>query len=156
MEMKHYKNKIITCTIMIALLLSDIGLKNIFFLPPQSVDVLSRFIYTALWLSYSWFQTSQSGCQQYSDTSPFSVPCLIQSYNLVVILSGHPMDACNTTTAPAEESKPLTSWTQPPPILLRKGIIIFSSNSANGRGSVVNRVLDGSTYPGQKLIPSSF
>ncbi len=49
MEMKHYKNKIITCTILITLLLSDIGLKNIFFLPPQSVDVLSRFIYTALW-----------------------------------------------------------------------------------------------------------
>ncbi len=56
MEMKHYKNKIITCTILITLLLSDIGLKNnYFFLPPQSVDVLSRFIYTALWarLKYS-------------------------------------------------------------------------------------------------------
>ncbi len=26
----------------------DIGLKNIFFLPPQSVDVLSRFIYTSV------------------------------------------------------------------------------------------------------------
>ncbi len=25
-------------------------------------------------LSYSWFQTSQTGGQQYSDTSPFSVP----------------------------------------------------------------------------------
>jgi hypothetical protein len=48
MEMKHYKNKIITCTILIALLLSDIGLKIFFFLPPQSVDVLSRFIDTAL------------------------------------------------------------------------------------------------------------
>jgi hypothetical protein len=81
---------------------------------------------------------------------------LIQSYNLVLILSGHPMDACNTTTAPAEESKPLTSWTQPPPISLCKGILIFSSNSAIGRGSVVNRMLDGSTYPSQKLMPSSF
>ena len=37
MEMKHYKNKIITCTILIALLLSDIGLKNIFF-PPSSIS----------------------------------------------------------------------------------------------------------------------
>ncbi len=25
-------------------------------------------------LSYSWFQTSQTGGQQYSDTSPFSIP----------------------------------------------------------------------------------
>ena len=52
-EMKNYKNKIITCTILIAMLLRDIGLKNIFFLPPQSVDVLSRFIYTALWSNKS-------------------------------------------------------------------------------------------------------
>ncbi len=29
-----------------------IGQKKIFLLPPQSVDVLSRFIYTALWLEY--------------------------------------------------------------------------------------------------------
>jgi hypothetical protein len=27
-------------------------------------------------LSYSWFQTSQTWSQQYSDTSPFSIPCL--------------------------------------------------------------------------------
>ncbi len=27
-------------------------------------------------LSYSWFQTRQTGGQQYSDTSPFSIPCL--------------------------------------------------------------------------------
>ncbi len=33
MEMKHDKNKIIACTILITLLLSDIGLKNIFLLP---------------------------------------------------------------------------------------------------------------------------
>jgi hypothetical protein len=26
-------------------------------------------------LSYSWFQTSQTGGQQYSDTSPFNIPC---------------------------------------------------------------------------------
>jgi hypothetical protein len=26
-------------------------------------------------LSHSWFQTSQTGGQQYSDTSPFSIPC---------------------------------------------------------------------------------
>jgi hypothetical protein len=26
-------------------------------------------------LSYSGFQTSQTGGQQYSDTSPFSIPC---------------------------------------------------------------------------------
>ncbi len=26
-------------------------------------------------LSYSWFQTSQTGGQRYSDTSPFGVPC---------------------------------------------------------------------------------
>jgi hypothetical protein len=26
-------------------------------------------------LSYSWFQTSQTGGQHYSDTSPFSIPC---------------------------------------------------------------------------------
>jgi hypothetical protein len=26
---------------------------------------------------YSWFQTSQTGGQQYSDTSPFSIPCCI-------------------------------------------------------------------------------
>ena len=25
-------------------------------------------------LSHSWFQTSQTGGQQYSDTSPFSIP----------------------------------------------------------------------------------
>jgi hypothetical protein len=36
MEMKHYKNKIITCTILITLLLSDIGLK--FFFPPSSIS----------------------------------------------------------------------------------------------------------------------
>jgi hypothetical protein len=28
-------------------------------------------------LSYSWFQTSQTGGQRYSDTSPFSIPCPI-------------------------------------------------------------------------------
>ncbi len=28
-------------------------------------------------LSYSWFQTSQTGGQWYSDTSPFSISCLI-------------------------------------------------------------------------------
>jgi len=27
-------------------------------------------------LSYSWFQSSQTGGQWYSDTSPFSIPCL--------------------------------------------------------------------------------
>jgi len=27
-------------------------------------------------LSYSWFQTSQTGGQRYSDTSPFSIPWL--------------------------------------------------------------------------------
>jgi len=27
-------------------------------------------------LSYSWFQTSQTGGQWYSDTSPFSIPCI--------------------------------------------------------------------------------
>ncbi len=27
-------------------------------------------------LPYSWFQTSQTGGQWYSDTSPFSIPCL--------------------------------------------------------------------------------
>ena len=48
MEMKHYKNKIRTCTILITLLLSAQD-KFFFLLPPQSVDVLSRFIYTALW-----------------------------------------------------------------------------------------------------------
>ncbi len=26
-------------------------------------------------LPHSWFQTSQTGGQQYSDTSPFSIPC---------------------------------------------------------------------------------
>jgi hypothetical protein len=26
-------------------------------------------------LSYSWFQTSQTRGQYYSDTSPFSIPC---------------------------------------------------------------------------------
>ncbi len=31
MKMKHNKNKIIACTILITLLLSDIGLKKIFF-----------------------------------------------------------------------------------------------------------------------------
>ncbi len=30
-----------------------------------------------LW--YSWFQTSQTGGQGYSDTSPFSIPCLVHS-----------------------------------------------------------------------------
>ncbi len=61
MEMKHYKNKIITCTILITLLLSDRTKKKIF-LPPQSVDVLSRFIYTALWVRerkrYTVFQSN--------------------------------------------------------------------------------------------------
>ncbi len=28
-------------------------------------------------LSYSWFQTSQTGGQWYSDTCPFSIPCLL-------------------------------------------------------------------------------
>ncbi len=27
-------------------------------------------------LSYSWFQTSQTGGQLYSDTFPFSIPCI--------------------------------------------------------------------------------
>jgi hypothetical protein len=32
-------------------------------------------------LSYSQFQTNQKGGQQYSDTSPFSIPCL-QAFRL--------------------------------------------------------------------------
>ncbi len=28
-----------------------------------------------IWLSYSWFQTSQTGGQWFSGTSPFSIPC---------------------------------------------------------------------------------
>ena len=48
MKMKHSKNKIIACTILITLLLSDIGQKNIFLLLCQSIDVLSRFLYTEL------------------------------------------------------------------------------------------------------------
>ncbi len=34
-------------------------------------------------LSYSWFQTSQTGGQQYNDTSPFSIPCF-QYKNVLV------------------------------------------------------------------------
>ncbi len=30
-------------------------------------------------LSYSWFQTSQTGGQRYSDTSPFSIPWFLQN-----------------------------------------------------------------------------
>ncbi len=33
-------------------------------------------------LSYSLFQTSQTGGQQYSNTSPFSIPCLCYFFNL--------------------------------------------------------------------------
>ncbi len=33
-------------------------------------------------LSYSWFQTSQSGGQLYSDTSPFSIPWLSECSSL--------------------------------------------------------------------------
>ncbi len=36
-------------------------------------------------LSYNWFQTSQTGGQQYSDTSPFSIPCTHKS--LLVLFS---------------------------------------------------------------------
>jgi hypothetical protein len=31
-------------------------------------------------LSYSWFQTSQTGGQQCSDTSPFSIPCMVPQF----------------------------------------------------------------------------
>jgi len=31
-------------------------------------------------LPYSWFQTSQTGGKWYSDTFPFSIPCLIYEY----------------------------------------------------------------------------
>ncbi len=48
MKLKHNKNKIIACAILITLLLSDIGLKNIFLLLYQFIDVLSRFLHTAL------------------------------------------------------------------------------------------------------------
>ncbi len=34
-------------------------------------------IYKICQLSYSWFQTSQTGGQRYSDTSPFSIPRLV-------------------------------------------------------------------------------
>ncbi len=33
-------------------------------------------------LSHSWFQTSQTGGQQYRDTSTFSIPCLKKAYVL--------------------------------------------------------------------------
>jgi hypothetical protein len=33
-------------------------------------------------LSYSWFKTSQTGGQRYSDTYPFSIPCLQVSLSL--------------------------------------------------------------------------
>jgi hypothetical protein len=36
-------------------------------------------------LSYSWYQTSQTGGQQYSDTSPFSIPCF-RCWLLLIIL----------------------------------------------------------------------
>jgi hypothetical protein len=36
-------------------------------------------------LSYSLFQTSQTGGQQYSDTSPFSVPC--SNYHKLIVIS---------------------------------------------------------------------
>ncbi len=32
-------------------------------------------------LLYSWFQTSQTGCQLYSDTSPFSIPWIKLSWH---------------------------------------------------------------------------
>jgi hypothetical protein len=48
MEMKRNKNKIIACTILITLLLNDKGLKIFFLLLCQSIDVLSRIVYTVL------------------------------------------------------------------------------------------------------------
>ncbi len=40
-------------------------------------------------LSHSWFQTSQTGGQWYSDTSPFSIPCLVSlsSYTFSSLLT---------------------------------------------------------------------
>ncbi len=35
-------------------------------------------------MSYSRYQTSQTGGQQYSDTSPFSIPCLVVSTSLLL------------------------------------------------------------------------
>jgi hypothetical protein len=41
-------------------------------------------------LSYSWTQTSQTGGQQYSDTSPFSVPWTDYDPHMMIVMS----DAC--------------------------------------------------------------
>ncbi len=38
-------------------------------------------------LSYSWFQTSQTGGHQYSDTSPVSIPCSKHNHMRVIMLS---------------------------------------------------------------------
>ncbi len=37
-------------------------------------------------LSYSWFQTSQTGGQQYCDTSPFGIPCLYYKGVLALVV----------------------------------------------------------------------
>jgi hypothetical protein len=40
--------------------------------------------------------------------------------------------------------------------LIKLGCFCGDTFWSNGRGSPVNRALDGSTYPGKKLRPSSF
>ncbi len=37
-------------------------------------------------LSYSWLQTSQTGGQQYSDTSPFSIPCCLYHQSFMIVI----------------------------------------------------------------------
>jgi hypothetical protein len=40
-------------------------------------------------------------------------------------------------------------------LLLFPITISFNSISSNGRESAINRAIDGSTYPGKKVVPSS-
>ncbi len=53
------------------------GVVSMYHWPPVWLVGISRFANKNknCQLSYSWFQTSQTGGQQYSDPSPFSVPC---------------------------------------------------------------------------------
>ncbi len=48
-------------------------------------------------MSYSWFQTSQTGGQWYSDTSPFCIPCIVSHFLPSLVMSraspnGAPVD----------------------------------------------------------------
>jgi hypothetical protein len=68
-------------------------------------------------LSYSWFQTSQTGGQQYSDTSPLSIPWRIHRLLIMItsiitsitLMKNNATEHCKTFPGPFFHLPPPTS-----------------------------------------------